>query len=67
MKEVVVKWSHPYCLSDLDSAAFVTRFLEDLQFSGSEGKFKHAYTAGFETNEIMRSTIDHYAKNYRLL
>lgn len=67
IKDVVIRWSHPFCLGDLDAAAFANHCLEDLQFTGSTEDLKRAYNSGFEPNQVIRSVIEHHAKDYRLL
>jgi len=66
IREVVVKWSHPFCLGELDESDFAKHCMDDLEFTGSIDDLKRCYNTGFQPNRVMRHVIERYAPNYPL-
>lgn len=64
--EIVIKWSHPFCLGELSEETFAERCLNDLQFRGTADDLKTVYNAGFSTNETMRPVIDRLKETHQL-
>lgn len=66
IKEVLIKWSHPFCTSELEAVAFTKHCLDDLQFTGTAEDLRTAYNGGFSPNEAMRPVIERYAPDFPL-
>ena len=67
VKGVFVKWSHPFCLGELEPEASAKHCLDELEFTGSAEDLRNVYNSGFTPNAAMRPIIERYAKDYRLL
>ncbi len=66
IREVLVKWSPPFCIGKLDEQAFAEHCMEELKFSGSADDLKRVYNLGFQPNALMRTVIERYADQYAL-
>ncbi|MFT4637312.1 MAG: FMN phosphatase YigB (HAD superfamily) [Verrucomicrobiales bacterium] len=66
IQKVLIQWSHPFCLGELEEADFAKHCLEDLRFTGTAEDLKRAYNSGFTPNKVMRAVIERYASHYAL-
>ena len=66
IQDVLIQWSHPFCLGDLEAPDFARSCIDDLQFTGTPEDLRAVYNRGFSPNDAMCSVIERYASRFAL-